>query len=159
MGKDEWERRWWQGMWRAVLPCCSFGSKLELCILTWPAVHAFRVTARFSSSQLLMASEVSLTRNSGHFSDIASKGYKSKEGFVMRKPIITRYLRHHLAGDQKAWQKWVYNVLASVTKCYGTDRSYLNIYRASESWPPVPSTEQLPPICNASIFRVNLFKL
>ena len=57
------------------------------------------------SSQLLMASEVSLTRNSGEFSDIASKGYKSKEGFVMRKPIITRYLRHHLAGDQKAWQK------------------------------------------------------
>ena len=95
------------------------------------------------SSQWLMASEVSLTRNSGPSSDIASKGYKSKEGFVMRKPIITRCLRHHLAGDQKAWQKWVYNVSASVNKCYGTGRPYLNIYCASESWPPVPSTEQL----------------
>lgn len=52
------------------------------------------------------------------------------------------------------------NIQCKITdKCYGTCRLYLNICSASESLPPVPATQQLPPVCNASIFRVNLFKL
>ena len=162
--RDGWERmnekgddgRGWAGLWCPVAP---FGLSWSFAYLPGLQCMPSESQQVSVSSQLLMASDVSLTRNFGLSSDIASKGYKSKEGFAMRKPIITRCLRHHLAGDQKVWQKWVSNVLASVNKCYETGRSYLNIYCVSESRPPVPATEQLPPICNASIFRVNLFKL
>ena len=86
----------------------------------------------------------------------------------MRKCIIPRWLRGSFSGNQKTLRSFhilfnlrisqansVTDVLISVILNAMGHVSYIYVSVLTESLPTVPATEQLPPICNASIFRAN----